>query len=96
MNPELLELCIRDRISHGVKPKAIIVVHLYGMPAKMEELMAIARKFEIPVIEDAAEALGSKYNGKPLGTFGDMGILSFNGNKIITTSPGECLDIRQS
>jgi dTDP-4-amino-4,6-dideoxygalactose transaminase len=91
MNPELLELCIRDRISHGVKPKAIIVVHLYGMPAKISEIMAIAKKFEIPVIEDAAEALGSKYDGKPLGTFGDMGILSFNGNKIITTSGGGAL-----
>ena len=91
MSPQLLEEAIKDRISKGTKPKAIIVVHLYGMPAKMEEIMAIANKYEIPVIEDAAEALGSKYKGKALGTFGKFGILSFNGNKIITTSGGGAL-----
>lgn len=91
MSPELLEIGIKDRLSKGVKPKAIIVAHLYGMPAKMSEIMDIARQYEIPVIEDAAEALGSKYKGKLMGTFGDMGILSFNGNKIITTSGGGAL-----
>jgi dTDP-4-amino-4,6-dideoxygalactose transaminase len=91
MSPILLEEAIKDRLLKGKKPKAIIIVHLYGMPAKMEEIMKIAYHYDIPVIEDAAEALGSKYNGKPLGTFGQMGILSFNGNKIITTSGGGAL-----
>lgn len=91
MSPELLEKGIKNRLSKGIRPKAIIVVHLYGMPARMNEIMHIARKFEIPVIEDAAEALGSKYDGKPVGTTGDLGILSFNGNKIITTSGGGAL-----
>src|SRR5688572_28598887 len=92
MDPVLLEEAIEDRLKKtGRKPKAIIVVHLYGMPAKVEEIMAIARRYEIPVIEDAAEALGSTYNGKKLGTFGDLGIYSFNGNKIITTSGGGAL-----
>lgn len=91
MSPELLEKGILDRISKGKKPKAIIIVHLYGMPARIDELMKIARKFDIPVVEDAAEALGSKIDGKACGTFGDMGILSFNGNKIITTSGGGAL-----
>lgn len=91
MSPELLEMAIIDRISKGKKPKAIIIVHLYGMPAKMKELLFIADKYEIPVIEDAAEALGSKYDGKACGTFGELGILSFNGNKIITTSGGGAL-----
>lgn len=91
MDPSLLEDAIKDRLSHGVKPKAIIVVHLYGMPARMNEIMEISARYEIPVIEDAAEALGSKYNGKAVGTFGKMGILSFNGNKIITTSGGGAL-----
>jgi len=86
MSPELLEKAILERIAAGKKPKVIIVVHLYGMPAKIVELMSIAKKYNIPVIEDAAEALGSKYKGKACGTFGDIGILSFNGNKIITTS----------
>jgi dTDP-4-amino-4,6-dideoxygalactose transaminase len=75
----------------GKKPKAIIPVHLYGMPANMGKIMAIANKYEIPVVEDSAEALGSKYKDKPVGTFGEMGILSFNGNKIITTSGGGAL-----
>lgn len=91
MDPELLEKAIKERIRKGKKPKAIIVVHLYGMPAKMDEIMSIAEKYEIPIIEDAAEALGSKYKDKPCGTFGCMGILSFNGNKIITTSGGGAL-----
>ncbi|MFD2200571.1 DegT/DnrJ/EryC1/StrS family aminotransferase [Shivajiella indica] len=73
------------------KPSAIIPVHLYGMPAKMDEIMALAKKHEIPVVEDAAEALGASYKGKACGTFGDMGVLSFNGNKIITTSGGGAL-----
>jgi dTDP-4-amino-4,6-dideoxygalactose transaminase len=91
MSPEYLQEAIQDRIKKGKKPKAIIVVHLYGMPARMDEIMAIARRYEIPVIEDAAEALGSTFNGKAVGTFGDIGILSFNGNKIITTSGGGAL-----
>lgn len=91
MSPEYLEQAIQDRIQHGKKPKAIIVVHLYGMPARMSEIMAIARRYQIPVIEDAAEALGSTYKGQAVGTFGDIGILSFNGNKIITTSGGGAL-----
>lgn len=91
MSPELLRQAITDRIAKGKKPKAIIPVHLYGMPAKMLEIMAIANEFEIPVIEDAAEALGSTLEGKAMGTFGLMGILSFNGNKIITTSGGGAL-----
>jgi dTDP-4-amino-4,6-dideoxygalactose transaminase len=86
-----LEDAIKDRMENGRKPKAIILVHLYGMPARIDEIMTIARKYEIPVIEDAAEALGSTYNGKKLGTFGDLGIFSFNGNKIITTSGGGAL-----
>ncbi|HPT14080.1 MAG TPA: aminotransferase class I/II-fold pyridoxal phosphate-dependent enzyme [Bacteroidales bacterium] len=88
MSSELLETAINDRIAKGKKPKAIIVVHLYGMPAMMDEILAIANHFEIPVIEDAAEALGSTYKGRHCGTMGVIGILSFNGNKIITTSGG--------
>ena len=91
MSPEYLELAIKDRMASGKKPKAIIVVHLYGMPAQIDRIMAISRKYNIPVIEDAAEALGSTYKGQKLGTFGDMSILSFNGNKIITTSGGGAL-----
>ena len=91
MSPELLEKAIKDRMAKGKKPKAIILVHLYGMPAKMNELMAIAKKYAIPVIEDAAEAIGATYQGKAMGTFGEMGIFSFNGNKIITTSGGGAL-----
>ncbi len=91
MSPELLEKAILDRIAKSHKPKAIILVHLYGMPAKMEELMAIANKYDIPVIEDAAEAIGATYKGKAMGTFGVMGVFSFNGNKIITTSGGGAL-----
>lgn len=91
MDPQALKTAIEDRIGKGKKAKAIIVVHLYGMPAQMEEIMAIARQYDIRVIEDAAEGLGSLYKGKKLGSFGDIGIYSFNGNKIITTSGGGAL-----
>lgn len=86
--PKALEEAIVDRISKGKKPKAIIAVHLYGVPYKIDEIHAIAKKYEIPVLEDSAEALGSSYKGQKCGTFGDIGVLSFNGNKIITTSGG--------
>lgn len=89
--PKALEEAIVDRISKGKKPKAIVAVHLYGMPFKVDEVMAVANKYDIPVIEDAAEALGSTYNGKACGSFGRFGVLSFNGNKIITTSGGGAL-----
>lgn len=91
MCPVALQEAIEDRMAKGKKPKAIIVVHLYGMPAKMDEILSVARKYDIPLIEDAAESLGSKYKGKSCGTFGAFGILSFNGNKIITTSGGGAL-----
>lgn len=91
MDPKLLEEAIKDRITKGKKPKAIIIVHLYGMPAQMDSLMQIANKYEIPVIEDAAESVGSTFDGKHTGTFGEIGIFSFNGNKIITTSGGGAL-----
>lgn len=91
MCPIALEQAIKDRMAKGKKPKAIIPVHLYGMPAKMDEIMAIATKYDIPVVEDSAEALGSSYRGQKCGTFGTMSILSFNGNKIITTSGGGAL-----
>ena len=91
MSPQFLEEAIRNGLKRGKKPKAIILVHLYGMPAQINEIMEICTRYEIPVIEDSAEALGSKYHGKPLGTFGEFGIFSFNGNKIITTSGGGCL-----
>ncbi len=91
MSPEFLEKAIKNRIAQGKTPKAIIPVHLYGMPAKMDEIMAIANHYQIPVIEDAAEAMGSKFKGKHLGTFGELGVFSFNGNKIITTSSGGAL-----
>lgn len=89
--PDLLESAILDKIDRNKKPKAIIMVHLYGMPAKMDRIMEIAMRYDIPVIEDAAEALGSRFQNKMLGTFGKFGILSFNGNKIITTSGGGAL-----
>ena len=91
MCPNALEEAIIDQKKKGKHPKAIVVVHLYGMPAKMKEIMTIAHRYNIPVIEDAAEALGSSINGKACGSFGDFGILSFNGNKIITTSGGGAL-----
>jgi len=89
--PFALEEAIKDRIAKGKTPKAIVAVHLYGMPFKVDEVMAVANKYNIPVIEDAAEALGSTYKGKACGTFGRFGVLSFNGNKIITTSGGGAL-----
>ncbi len=88
MCPKHLETAIKDRIAKGKTPKAIIIVHLYGMPSKIDELLEVASKYKIPVIEDAAEALGSTYKGRQCGTFGAFSILSFNGNKIITTSGG--------
>lgn len=91
MSPMLLEQAIQDRIAKGKTPKAIIPVHLYGMPAKINEIQAIADKYGIAVIEDAAEALGSHVDGKMCGTYGEMSALSFNGNKIITTSGGGAL-----
>jgi dTDP-4-amino-4,6-dideoxygalactose transaminase len=91
MDPQLLEDAIKDRISKGKKPKGIIYVHLYGMPAKYNEINNVAKRFEIPLIEDAAEALGSTYKGFKCGNLGDASILSFNGNKIITTSGGGAL-----
>lgn len=95
MSPVLLEEAIKDRIAKtGKKPKAIIPVALYGMPYKIEEIMEIANRYEIPVIEDAAEGFGSKYKGRMLGTFGKYGVLSFNGNKMITTSGGGALICR--
>lgn len=91
MDPKALEQAVMELKAKGQKPKAIIPVHLYGMPANMDAIMAIANKHNIPVIEDAAESLGSKYKDKFTGTFGKMGIYSFNGNKIITTSGGGAL-----
>jgi len=89
--PEQLEIAILDRLKKGKKPKAIIAVHLYGMPYNVERIHELSKKYEIPVIEDSAEALGSEVNGQKCGTFGEFGILSFNGNKIITTSGGGAL-----
>ena len=91
MDPNLLRTALRESRSKNKLPKAIIPVHLYGMPAKMSAILAVAKEFNVPVIEDAAEALGSEINNKPCGGFGDFGILSFNGNKIITTSGGGAL-----
>jgi dTDP-4-amino-4,6-dideoxygalactose transaminase len=89
--PERLREAIIDRIRLGNKPKVLILVHLYGMPAKLDELLAIAREFDIAVLEDAAEALGARYQGQPLGSFGQVSVFSFNGNKILTTSGGGAL-----
>ena len=92
MDPELLEVAIKDRIAKtGKKPKAIVPVALYGMPYQIDRIMEIADRYEIPVIEDAAEGFGSRFNGQVLGTFGKYGVLSFNGNKMITTSGGGAL-----
>lgn len=92
MDPALLEEAIKDRIAQtGKKPKAIVPVYLYGMPGRVDEIMAIADKYEIPVIEDAAEGFGSRFDGRVCGTFGQYGVLSFNGNKMITTSGGGAL-----
>ena len=89
--PDLLEVAILDAISRGKKPKAIVPVHLYGMPYQVDAVNEVAKKYDIAVVEDSAEALGSTYHGVPCGTFGDIGILSFHGNKIITTSGGGAL-----
>ena len=92
IDPDLLEQAIEDRVARvGRPPKALILVHLYGMPAQMDRIMTICERYQIAVIEDAAEALGSKYKGQHLGTFGDFGVYSFNGNKLITTSGGGAL-----
>lgn len=92
MDPELLDKAIADRLKKtGKKPKAIVVVYLYGMPAKIDEILKVSKKYDIPLIEDAAEGFGSKYKGKVCGTFGKFGVLSFNGNKMITTSGGGAL-----
>lgn len=94
MCPTALEEAIVDRIAKGKKPKAIIAVHLYGMPFKVDEIVAIAEKYQIPLLEDSAEALGSSYKGRKCGTFGAVGVLSFNGNKIITTSGGGAIVLK--
>lgn len=91
MSPDLLEIAIKDRIENYKKPKAIIAVNLYGMPYKAKEINSIAKKYEIPVVEDSAESFGSRYFNQQCGTLSDIGILSFNGNKIITTSGGGAL-----
>ncbi len=91
MDPTLLKAALEEAKQNGKLPKAIIPVHLYGMPAKMDEISLIAKEYNVPVIEDAAEALGSNINGKPCGSYGNFGVLSFNGNKIITTSGGGAL-----
>ncbi len=91
MDPELLEKAIKNRMAKGKKPKAILPVHLYGMPAKMDEIMQVANRYEIPVLEDAAEALGSKLDNQHVGSFGKIAVLSFNGNKILNTSGGGAL-----
>lgn len=91
MCPQTLEIAIKDRIKKGIKPKAIIVVHLYGMPCKFDEIKSVANQYSIPIIEDSAEALGSTYKNIKCGTLGDISIFSFNGNKIITTSGGGAL-----
>ncbi len=92
MDPQLLEEAIKDRIAKtGKKPKAIIPVYLYGMPARIDEILEVAKRYEIPVLEDAAEGFGSVYKGQVCGTFGDYGAMSFNGNKMITTSGGGAL-----
>ena len=92
MDPELMEEAIKDRIAKtGKKPKAIVPVALYGMPYRIDEILEIADRYDIPVVEDAAEGFGSRYKGRVLGTFGKYGVLSFNGNKMITTSGGGAL-----
>jgi dTDP-4-amino-4,6-dideoxygalactose transaminase len=91
MDPSLLRTSVEERIAKGKKPKAAIIVHLYGMPSKMDELMAICKEFDIPVIEDAAEALGATYKNQKMGSLAKFGVYSFNGNKIITTSGGGAL-----
>ena len=89
--PQRLREAIVDRLARGRKPRALVLVHLYGMPARLPDILAIAAEFEIPILEDAAEALGSRFGGQPLGSFGTVGVFSFNGNKILTTSGGGVL-----
>jgi len=96
MSPFFLEEAIKEGLAKGKKPKAVILVHIYGMPAKIEEIEFICNKYDIFLIEDAAEALGSSYNGRKCGTYGNLSILSFNGNKIITTSGGGALVCRDA
>ncbi|NND64077.1 MAG: aminotransferase class I/II-fold pyridoxal phosphate-dependent enzyme [Flavobacteriaceae bacterium] len=96
MCPIHLETAIKDRIAKGKKPKVVIGVHLYGMPFKVDEITEVCNKYDIPLVEDSAEALGSYYRNKPCGTFGDLSVLSFNGNKIITTSGGGALVSKES
>ncbi len=91
MCPVRLREAIEDRIGHGKKPRALLLVHLYGMPAKVTEIMALAAEFDLPVLEDAAEALGASWQRRPVGSFGRVGVFSFNGNKILTTSGGGAL-----
>ena len=91
LDPCALRQAIENRVAKGKKPQALIVVHLYGMPAKLDEIISICKQYDIPIIEDAAEALGSSYKGRKLGSFGDLSVYSFNGNKIITTSGGGAL-----
>ncbi|MDX9943106.1 MAG: aminotransferase class I/II-fold pyridoxal phosphate-dependent enzyme [Bacteroidales bacterium] len=91
MCPDALKQALKELTAKGKKPKAIIPVHLYGMPARMEEIMQLAGQYEVPIVEDAAEALGSEIKGRRCGSFGKLGVLSFNGNKIITTSGGGAL-----
>lgn len=96
MCPDALEEAIKYCIKQGKKPKAIITVSLYGMPFKVDEILRISKEYEIPILEDSAEALGSKYKGQPCGTFGDISVISFNGNKIITTGGGGILISRNA
>ena len=91
MCPVQLERAIKDRIAKGKKPKACVLVHLYGMPSSMEEILRICKEYHIPIIEDSAEALGASYKGQKMGSFGELSIYSFNGNKIITNSGGGAL-----
>ena len=91
LDPARLRTAIEDRLRLGKRPKALIIVHLYGMPAQVAELLAVAAEYDLPVLEDAAEALGARYQGRPVGTFGEVGVFSFNGNKILTTSGGGAL-----
>lgn len=88
MSPLALERALSDAVQSGELPKAVIIVNLYGQPAKMNELLAICNHYQVPIIEDAAESLGATYQGKASGTLGDIGVFSFNGNKIITSSGG--------
>ncbi|KAA9349704.1 DegT/DnrJ/EryC1/StrS family aminotransferase [Larkinella humicola] len=91
MCPDALEMALKDRLARGKRPKAVIAVHLYGMPAKLDALLKICHHYEVPLVEDAAESFGSTYKNKPCGSFGKLAVLSFNGNKIITTSGGGAL-----